>query len=220
MRAWILISCAVLLHPGMAAAFPAATLLQSQSATISGKVKDPTGAGLPGVTVAASSPSLIEKTRTAVTGRDGAYTIVGLPSGTYVVTFTMPGFSSVTLEAIEIASAFTATIDAAMEAGTPAEMISVSAETPSLDTRDVSEKAVTSRLAMDTLPSDRSFISFAAMKPGMLVVGGVQNVGGSNPENALMLRVHGSRIGESRLFVDGMSVMSGNSTGGLNFGIS
>src|SRR5262245_19275593 len=120
MRAWFLVSCAVLLHPGMAAALPDAMVVQSQSATISGRVKDATGAGLAGVTVSASSPSLIEKTRTAVTDGDGAYTIVGLPSGTYSVTFTMPGFNSVRLEAIEIVSSFAATIDAAMEAGTPA----------------------------------------------------------------------------------------------------
>ncbi len=67
---------------------------------------------------------------------------------------------------------------------------------------------------MDTLPTDRTFIAFASMTPGMQVVGGVQNVGGANPENALMLQIHGSRIDESRLFVDGMSVMSGNGTGG------
>ena len=52
----------------------------------------------------------------------------------------------------------------------------------------------------------------------MEVVGTFQNVGGSDPETRLMLRTHGSRIGESRLFVDGMSVMSGNGTGGVNFG--
>ena len=87
-----------------------------------------------------------------------------------------------------------------------------------LDTQNVSQQTVTSRLAMDTLPTDRTFIAFASMTPGMQVVGGVQNVGGANPENALMLQIHGSRINESRLFVDGMSVMSGNGTGGLNFG--
>ena len=71
---------------------------------------------------------------------------------------------------------------------------------------------------MDVLPTDRNFTSLASMTPGMQVVGTLQNVGGSDPETRLMLQTHGSRIGESRLLVDGMSVMSGNGTGGVNFG--
>jgi hypothetical protein len=172
------------------------------------------------VAVAASSPALIEGTRTAITDAQGTYKILDLRPGTYTVTFTQAGFSTLQWEGIELTSAFTAVLSPQMRVGPAEETVTVSARDPAIDPLNVSQKAVASRQMMDALPSDRTFISFAAMTPGMQVVGGggLQNVGGSNPEGALMLQVHGSRINESRLFVDGMSVMSGNGTGGLNFG--
>ena len=218
MRAWILLSCAVLLQPDTARAWGSPALLHSQGGTISGVVKDPSGTPIPGVTVEVSSPALIEQSRAAVTDEQGRYRIAALPSGTYLVTFASPGFSTIRRENIELSSSFTATVNAEIGVDTVQEAATVSDSAPGIDTQDVSQKAITPRQVMDALPTDRTFISFAALSPGMLVVGGVQNVGGSNPENALMLRLHGSRIGESRLFVDGMSVMSGQSTGGLAFG--
>ena len=86
-------------------------------ATITGTVKDGSGAVLPGVTVEATSPALIERSRTVVTGTTGQYRIVDLRSGTYTVTFTLPGFSTVRREGVELSGAFTATIDAAMPVG-------------------------------------------------------------------------------------------------------
>src|SRR5205807_902844 len=62
---------------------------------IAGVVKDTSGGVLPGVTVEATSPVLIEKVRTAVTDDQGQYKIVDLLPGTYTVTFTMTGFSTV-----------------------------------------------------------------------------------------------------------------------------
>ena len=217
MRASVLLVGALLFLPVRTVASSSVPVAQNQSGAISGLVKDPAGAGVPGVTVEASSPALIEKARTVVTDTDGGYRIVGLRPGTYVLTFTMPTFTTIRLEGIEITSSFTATLNADLRRETT-ERTTVRTEDALLDTQNVSQQTVTSRLAMDTLPTDRTFIAFASMTPGMQVVGGVQNVGGANPENALMLQIHGSRINESRLFVDGMSVMSGNGTGGLNFG--
>ena len=93
MHAWSLFLCVVIAIPS-----------QSQTGSISGIVKDSAGARLAGVTVEVSSPALIEKMRSAVTDDDGAYTIVGLQSGTYLLTFTIPGFSSLKREAIEVTS--------------------------------------------------------------------------------------------------------------------
>ena len=90
---WFVVTlCAVLLAPALAAA----------QATIAGVVRDPSGAVLPGVTVEAASPVLIEKVRTAVTDGTGQYRIVDLRAGTYAVTFTLPGFSTVKREGIEL----------------------------------------------------------------------------------------------------------------------
>lgn len=191
---------------------------QSQNAAIAGVVKDSLGAELPGVTVEASSGSLIERTRTTVTDRRGAFRIVELPPGYYTVRFSLAGFTPIVRDRLELSSSFTATINADMRTGTGEEAIRVSSDGPLLDTQNVGSKSVATRQMMDALPTDRNFASLASMTPGMQIVGTLQNVGGANPETRLMLRTHGSRIGESRLFVDGMSVMSGNGTGGVNFG--
>src|SRR3989475_9401023 len=82
-----------------------------QAASIAGQVKDASGAVLPGVTVEASSPALIEKVRSVVTGGTGQYRIELLPPGTYTVTFGLPGFSTVKREGIVLTGTFTATID-------------------------------------------------------------------------------------------------------------
>ena len=71
-------------------------------ATIAGLVRDTSGAVLPGVTVEAASDVLIEKARTAVTDSTGRYQIVDLRAGTYAVTFTLTGFSTVKREGIEL----------------------------------------------------------------------------------------------------------------------
>src|SRR5215208_3700843 len=77
-------------------------------ASIAGQVKDASGAVLPGVTVEASSPALIENVRTVVSGGTGQYRIELLPPGTYAVTFALPGFSVVKREGIQLTGTFTA----------------------------------------------------------------------------------------------------------------
>src|SRR5713101_3484051 len=102
-------------------------------ASIVGAVKDATGAVLPGVTVEASSPALIEKTRTVVTNSTGQYAIEDLRPGTYTLTFTLTGFSIVKREGIEMTGRFIATVNADMKIGGVAETITVSGETPVVD---------------------------------------------------------------------------------------
>src|SRR5687768_9013343 len=97
---------------------PAAAYAQ---AVIAGEVKDTSGAVLPGVTVEASSPALIEKVRTTVTDGTGHYRIEDLRPGLYTVTFTLQGFSPYRREEIELTGSFTATIDADLRVGTLAE---------------------------------------------------------------------------------------------------
>src|ERR1700740_3619759 len=92
-------------------------------ASIAGIVKDSSGAVLPGVTVEASSPVLIEKVRSAVTDAGGQYRIVDLRAGTYTLTFTLTGFSSVRRDGVELEGAFTAVVNADLKVGTVAETI-------------------------------------------------------------------------------------------------
>src|SRR3954452_25335021 len=97
-------------------ALMAPSALYAQSA-ISGLVRDTSGAVLPGVTVEAASPVLIEKVRSAVSDDQGRYTIVDLRPGTYTVTFTLTGFSTLKREGFELPGNFTATINADLKVG-------------------------------------------------------------------------------------------------------
>lgn len=102
-------------------------------AVIAGAVKDASGAVLPGVTVEAASPALIEKVRSAVTDSTGQYRIENLRPGTYAVTFSLPGFSTFKREGIELTGSFTATIDAEMRVGQLQETVTVTGASPIVD---------------------------------------------------------------------------------------
>ena len=102
---------------GFLVLLPATTFAQ----TIAGVVRDTTGAVMPGVTVEAASPALIEKVRTAVTDGEGQYKVVNLVPGTYTVTFTLPGFSTVKRDGIDLSAGFTASVNAELRVGALAE---------------------------------------------------------------------------------------------------
>ena len=100
--------------------------------TLTGIVKDQSGAVLPGVAVEAGSPALIEKSRSTITDEGGAYKIIDLRPGNYGVTFSLPGFKTVKRD-VELPSNFTATINAEMAVGGVEETITVAAESPVVD---------------------------------------------------------------------------------------
>ena len=128
----------------------------SAQASISGLVQDATGAVLPGVTVEASSDALIEKVRTATTDGAGRYTIVDLRPGIYSVTFTLPGFSTVKRQDIELAGAATVQVNGDLRVGALEETVTVSGETPVVDVQSVRREFVVNKDMMDALPVGRS----------------------------------------------------------------
>src|SRR5687768_15336233 len=109
---------------------PTLAAAQTGTGSIAGTVRDTTGAVLPGVTVEASSPALIEKVRSADTDASGQYKIIELPPGVYTVTFGLSGFSGVRREGIELTTGFTATVNADLRVGNIAETITVSGQSP------------------------------------------------------------------------------------------
>jgi hypothetical protein len=191
---------------------------QGQTGSIAGVVRDTSGAVLPGVTVEASSPALIEKSRSVVTDGQGRYNIVDLRPGTYSVAFTLTGFSTVKREGIELTTGFTANVNADLRVGTIEETVTVTGESPIVDTQSTTKLATVSREVMDVLPTDRNFVSFAALTPSVLVTGVRQNVGGSIPETGMNLVVNGSRASDSLVTVEGMPIINGGGTGGLMYG--
>ena len=111
-----------------------------QASGIAGLVRDTSGAVLPGVTVEAASPALIEKVRTVITDGEGQYKIIDLRPGIYTVTFGLPGFSSVRREGIELTAGFTATINADMRVGVVEETVTVSGSSPLVDVQNVEQQ--------------------------------------------------------------------------------
>src|ERR1051326_3319144 len=138
-----------------AALVPSAVSAQGVLASITGVVKDTSGAVLPGVTVEVASPVLIEKTRTAVTDGSGQYRIIDLRAGTYTVSFTLTGFSTVKREGIELSGSFTAVVNADLKVGALAETITVTGETPIVDTQSVRRQTTISSELITAIPSAR-----------------------------------------------------------------
>ena len=116
-------------------------------------VRDTSGAVLPGVTVEAASPALIEKVRTVVTDGEGRYNIIDLRPGTYVVTFSLAGFNTVRREGIELTAGFTATVNADMQVGALEETITVTGASPLVDTQNIRQQTVVSSELLAALPT-------------------------------------------------------------------
>src|SRR2546422_6504913 len=150
--------------------------------TIAGAVRDASGAVLPGVTVEASSPALIEKVRTVVTDGGGQYKIVDLRPGTYTVTFTLTGFNTVKRDGIELTTGFTATVNADMRVGALEETITVTSASPVVDIQNVRTQNVLSRDVLDALPTAKAVPGIGSLTVGASAVFGngapVQDVGG------------------------------------------
>src|SRR5262249_14721809 len=134
----------------------AAAAQGSSAASIIGVAKDASGAVLPGVTVEASSPVLIEKVRSTITDEKGEYRIIELRPGTYSVTFTLPGFNTFKRDGLELSPNFTATVNADMKVGGAEETITVSGETPLIDVTNVAQQAVIPKALMDAVPTAKS----------------------------------------------------------------
>ena len=157
--------------------FSAAGWAQQSPSGIAGVVKDTSGGVLPGVTVEAASPALIEKVRTVVTDGEGRYNIVDLRPGTYTVTFTLPGFSTFKREGITLTAGFTATVNADMQVGALEETITVTGAAPLVDTQNARQQKVMSADLMTALPTgSASVYDVIALTPGMT---GNATVGGS-----------------------------------------
>src|SRR4030081_1761346 len=126
-------------------------------ASIVGTVKDASGAVLPGVTVEASSPALIEKTRSVISNGVGQYSIENLRPGTYAVTFSLTGFSSVKREGIELTGSFIATVNTDMKVGAVSETVTVSGEAPVVDVTSSRNQETISGSTVNAIPTSRNY---------------------------------------------------------------
>src|SRR3989454_1253005 len=193
------------------------------SGAIAGEVKDTTGAQLPGVTVQAASAALIEKVRTAVTDAQGRYQITELRPGTYIVTFTLQGFTTTRREGIELSTGFTANVNADMQVGSLEETITVSGASPIVDTQNVRSQNVFTRELLDALPTGKSMVALGALTLGTTPQGSGNSsghdVGGNKGENTKALNVHGI-VGNQRTRWDGTPINDLIGGGGRQFYIN
>ncbi len=180
-------------------------LALAQNTGIAGVVKDASGAVMPGVTVEAASPVLIEKVRTVVTDAQGLYSIVDLRPGTYSVTFTISGFSTVRREGIELVGSFTATVNADLKVGSVEETLTVTADAPVVDTRNVVQLTVLPDEVREALPTGRTVLFMAALIPGTTrttTVGRPHDLAGTSDSRGASM-IHGGRAADYQLTYDG-----------------
>jgi Carboxypeptidase regulatory-like domain len=209
---WKLLTAVVIVGFTWLALLPAVAAAQVEASGIAGAVKDTSGAVMPGVTVEAASPALIEKVRSVVTDGQGQYKIVDLRPGVYTVTFTLPGFGTVKRDGLNLAPGFTATVNAELRVGTLEETITVSGQAPTVDVQSTKETKTLSNEVMNALPTARTPASYAPMLPG------VQGIIGAVGTAAAVLTIHGSEQAGSNFAIDGLETNSyANGGGGGGF---
>jgi hypothetical protein len=169
----------------------------AQETSIAGSVRDGNGGVLPGVTVVAASPVLIEKTRTAVTDGGGQYRITNLVPGIYTITFSLTGFSTLRREDIVVNAEVTVPVNAELKVGAVEETVTVVGESPVVDVQNVAARTVMTREVMDAVPQGRNIQAIGIMIPGTgLQIGGggaiSRDVGGSGSLQQSPLSYRGS----------------------------
>ena len=197
-RVWRIVPLSALL---IVLALPVAAAAQS---TFTGVVRDTSGAVLPGVTVEASSPVLIEGTRSATTDSSGVYRIVDLRPGTYAITFTLPGFKTARFEAVELRTDFTGTFNASLEVGALEESVTVTGASPVVDVSSNAKVEVLTREVLDQVPTGRNIQAYAQLVSGVTL--NVPDVGGSRGMQQTYMSTRGLTSANNIVTVDGLMV--------------
>jgi len=195
--------------------FLAVAATASAQSSIAGVVRDSSGAVLPGVTVEASSEALIEKVRSTTSDGNGLYRIVDLRPGVYVVTFTLPGFSTFKRDALELGSEFTATVNADLRVGSLEETIVVTGESPIVDVQSARRQQTLDSEMVQALPTARGYAGLMVLIPSMVQSGG----GTPNVQLSPGMVVFGGRGGrgnEGRAQVDGLNTGASLNGGGVS----
>ena len=193
---WFLLAITLLLLPASAWA---------QNVGLTGRVTDETGGVLPGVTVEARSPALIEQVRTAVTDGEGLFTITDLRPGEYAVTFSLPGFQTLVRDGIELSGSVIATVNAELGVGAVEETITVTGDSPDVDIRNVVQETTLDHEVRSALPTGRNLVQMSELIPGITiqVSGSVHDVGGTELNRGASM-IHGSRATDYTMQTDGM----------------
>src|SRR3954471_20193541 len=192
-------------------------LARAQS-SVAGIVRDASGAVLPGVTVEVTSPALIEKTRTSTTDGSGQYRITDLPPGTYSITFSLSGFTTVKREAVSVSGSGVVPVNIELRVGNLTETITVTGEAPLVDTQSTRRETVIKADTLSTLPATRGYGSIIATVPA-LSIGGVAGAGASTAPTTpdmMFFTAHGGDSGEGRILQNGLTLAAPFGGGGTS----
>ena len=187
----------------LALLMPAAASAQS---AIAGVVRDASGGLLPGVSIEASSPVLIEKARTVVSDDQGRFAIVDLRPGMYKVTFSLQGFTTFVRDGIDLPSNFTATVNAELKVGAIEESVTVTGDSPLVDVQNAQRTTDLKRDLIDAVPTGRTYAQLGALAVG--VRPNSQAVGGARTATQQRLLTHGQLAKDNTIAVDGMKMNS------------
>jgi hypothetical protein len=201
LKSVLLVLAVVLLLPSFAAA----------QGTLTGTVRDGSGGVLPGVSVSASSPALTAA-RDVVTDGNGQYRIIELPPGTYSLTFSLPGFSNVKRDGIELAGSAVLTVPIEMRVGAIEETVTVTGETPVVDVQSVRRETVISNDVIAAIPATRTVGSLLNASPGLTVDGN----GVAATPTMTFFSARGGQNNEGRMTVNGMTVAAAFNGGGVS----
>jgi hypothetical protein len=172
--------------------------------SFTGIVKDASGAVLPGVTVEAASPVLIEKTRSVITDTNGGYRIVDLRPGVYTLTFALAGFSTVKRESLELPADFTMTVNPELKVGALEETLTVSGTAPTVDVQTTTKSQVLNREVLDAIPTGRTIQAMGQIITGVSL--NIPDVGGSRAMQQTYMSTHGLGASQTTVQVDGLMV--------------
>ncbi len=186
---------------GMVLIFAAPAFSQVEG-TITGRAEDASGALIPGVEVAISSPTMIGGSRTIVTDERGTYRFTLLTVGTYRVTFDLPGFKTLNVDGVIVRGGATTTINGVLEVATVAETITVTSQEPTIDLEEATVAVNWASQKMDDLPFGRDLRGLAQMIPGMRVT--TPDIGGTTMGGSTGTRgVTYGRSGGELVSIDG-----------------
>jgi hypothetical protein len=183
----------------------------SSTGTIQGRVTDTSAAVLPGVTVTASSPAMIG-TQTQISTENGSYRFPAVPPGVYTLTFELPGFSTVKREGIQISLGFTGNVNVEMSVATLQETVTVTGESPVIDTTATSVQQNFKLEQLNSIPNGRDMWALLAATPG--VVMSRIDVAGNRAGTQTGYTAYGLN-GQVRVSVEGINTTEG--TGGAGF---
>jgi hypothetical protein len=202
LRKFLALFCLLLLAGG--------AIFAQEFGSIRGKVVDKENVPIPGVTVTLTGTKTAP--RTTITSEEGNFRFLNLPvASDYTVKFELAGFRAVTREKQVISFGRDVTMDITMEQAAIAESITVTGQTPVIDTKKTQVGINITEDMIMSLPNSRNPWVLMALAPGIMI--DREDVGGSDAGQQSSYFGHGSQSGDSTWNIDGANITDNSALG-------